>query len=195
MKLKPELIKATLADYPIIEHMWRFYIYDMGRYCGFNKGWECPTDLSFVPDDLTPYFVDPTRKAFFITIEGALAGFVLLHKVGTTPDVDWNVGEFFILAKFQGKGIGEQIAAQIFKEFPGIWEVSVIPENTGALSFWRKVISNFTGAQYSEEIKHVDYDKDQPKRYILRFDTKVHPHPKRYIQEIGQIWSGLYERK
>jgi N-acetylglutamate synthase-like GNAT family acetyltransferase len=29
--------------------------------------------------------------------------------------------------------------------------------------------------QYSEEIKQVDYDKDQPKRCILRFDSKVQP--------------------
>jgi predicted acetyltransferase len=158
----------------IIENMWRFYIYDMGRYCGFNKGWECPADLPFVPDDLTHYFIDPNRKAFFIKVDSALAGFFLLHKVGTTPEIDWSVGEFFILAKFQGKGIGEQIAGQIFKKFPGTWEVSIIPENVGALTFWRKTISSFTGGKYSEEIKEVGYDKDQPKRYILRFDTKKH---------------------
>jgi predicted acetyltransferase len=174
LELKAELIKATLADYPIIENMWRFYIYDMGRYCGLNKGWECPADLSFVPDDLTHYFVDPTRNAFFVKVDGVLAGFVLLHKVGTTPDVDWNMGEFFILAQFQGKGIGEQIADQIFKKFPGIWEVSIIPENTGALAFWRKVISHFMGRKYVEEIKEGAYDKDQPKRYIFRFDSRDH---------------------
>lgn len=53
------IIKAKANDYPIIQHMWPFYIYDMGRYCGFNPGWECPASPGFVPDDLSSYFVSP----------------------------------------------------------------------------------------------------------------------------------------
>lgn len=29
------LIKASLSDYPTIQNMARFYVYDMSRYCGF----------------------------------------------------------------------------------------------------------------------------------------------------------------
>ena len=56
LELKPQLIEATLADYPIIQNMWLFYIYELGRYCGAINGWECPVNLNFIPDDLT-YFL------------------------------------------------------------------------------------------------------------------------------------------
>ena len=171
-RLKPDLIKATLADYPLIENMWRFYVYDMGRYCGFNEGWECPADLSFVPDDLTSYFVDQTRKAFLVKVGGELAGFVLLNKVSTKPEIDWNMGEFFILGKYQGKGIGEQVAVQIFEKFPGVWEVTVTPENVGALKFWRKIITVYSDNAFSEDRKIVDYPEPHP-MIILRFISNL----------------------
>ncbi|HUX79527.1 MAG TPA: GNAT family N-acetyltransferase [Alphaproteobacteria bacterium] len=171
-KSKPELIRATLVDYPLIENMWRFYVYDMGRYCGFNEGWECPTSLSFVPDDLTRYFVDQTRKAFLVKVDDEIAGFVFLNKVGTKPEVDWNIGEFFIIGKYQGKGIAEQVAVQIFKKFPGVWEATVIQENERALGFWRKVISHYTNGHFLEEIKVVDWARRNPKRVVFYFNSK-----------------------
>lgn len=184
LKPKPDLIKATLEDYPLIENMWRFYVYDMGRYCGFNEGWECPTSLSFVPDDLTHYFVDQTRKAFLVKVGGEIAGFVLLNKVGTKPEVNWNVGEFFIHGKYQGKGIGEQAAVQIFEEFPGVWEVTVTPENKGALNFWRKVIFHYTNGHFLEEIKVVDWARRNPKRVVFYFnaENKLEELPSIYIR-------------
>lgn len=169
--LEPKIIPATIEDYPVIENMWPFYIYDMGRYCGFNKGWEDPTDLSFVSDDLTNYFRDKTRNAFLVKVGNEVAGFVFLNKVGRLPGTQWNMGEFFIIAKFQDKGIGQKVAHQIWKEYQGIWEVSVIPENKSALYFWRKVISNFTKDQYLEEIKVVDCRGQEEPRYILSFNT------------------------
>ena len=171
---KPSIIihPATITDYPFIQHMWLFYIYDMGRECGFNKGWECPANPSFVPDDITSYFNDSARRAYLIKVGDEPAGFVLLNQAGTLPDTQWNMGEFFILAKFQGKGIGTEIAHQLWKIHPGRWEVSVIPENKSALIFWRKVVSKFTGSCYVEAINDVDYDQNQPKRYVLSFDTK-----------------------
>jgi predicted acetyltransferase len=170
-----QLIQATLADYPIIQNMARFYVYDLSRSCGFiSMEWACPDDGLYESFDFKHYFEDKDRWAFLIRVDNELAGFVLLHKSGSIPEVEWVIGEFFVLAKFQGKGIGQNIADQVFKTFPGVWEISIIPENTEALAFWRKTISSFTGGKYTEEIKIVDYDKDQPKRYILNFHTKDH---------------------
>ena len=83
----------------------------------------------------------------------------------------WNAGEFFILAKFQNKGIGQLAADYIWKHHSGKWEVSVIPENKSALSFWRRAITKFTNGQFLEEIKEVDFDQAQPMRYIFCFEA------------------------
>jgi predicted acetyltransferase len=172
--LNPEIVPATMDDYPTVENMWRFYVYDMWRFCGFNKGWEDPTSLSFIPDDLTNYFLDEARKAFLINIGNELAGFVFLSKNGRLPDTQWNMSEFFILAKFQGKGIGEKVAHQIWRMYQGLWEVSVIPENKSALVFWRRAVSKFTEDQYLEELKMVEGRGHKALRYILSFNSAKH---------------------
>lgn len=38
-ELEPRLVHATVSDYSHIQNMWRFYVYDIGRECGFNIGW------------------------------------------------------------------------------------------------------------------------------------------------------------
>ncbi|MDP3560213.1 MAG: GNAT family N-acetyltransferase [Legionellaceae bacterium] len=149
-KLKPQLIEATIDDYPIIQNMWLFYIYELGRYCGLNNGWECPVNLDFIPDDLTSYFTNP-NQAFLIKVKNELAGFMLLNKKGTQLNVDWNMAEFFILAKFQGKGIGQSIVNELWKTHSGCWEISIIPENKPALAFWQYTISAITNGSYTEE--------------------------------------------
>lgn len=172
--LIPTLVAATTGDYQVIQNMARFYVYDLSRECGFiSKEWALPSDGLYECFDFKSYFEDPTKKAFLIKVDDELAGFVLLDKYVTLPNAKWNMGEFFVLAKFQGKGISSQIAYQIWNQHQGIWELRVIPENSRGLSFWHKTIINFTGNNYLEEIKDIDYDPDQPKRVIFSFDAKI----------------------
>lgn len=176
--LVPTLVAATISDYRVIQNMARFYVYDLSRECGFiSKEWALPADGLYESFDLKSYFEEQDKKAFLIKVDDELAGFVLLDKDTILPHTKWNMGEFFILAKFQGKGIGRQVAYQIWNKYPDIWEVRVIPENSRGLSFWRKAILNFTDNNYLEELKDIDYDPDQPKRVIFSFDTgnrKIH---------------------
>ncbi|WP_051131844.1 hypothetical protein [Legionella tunisiensis] len=39
---KIHLVAANLHDYPRLQNLARFYVYDMSRYCGFLPGWDCP---------------------------------------------------------------------------------------------------------------------------------------------------------
>ncbi len=170
--MHPTLVKATLEDYPCIQNLARFYVYDLSRTCGFiSKDWSAPKDELYESFDYKCYFEEKDRHPYLIKINDELAGFVLIHKQGTCPKTDWNMGEFFILAKFQGRGIGLQTAKEIWKIFPGNWEISVIPENIPALKFWRKSIQDFTNGQFQEQIKKINYDQDQPDRYILSFSS------------------------
>lgn len=172
----PHIIPATIEDYPIIQNMARFYVYNLSRDCGFiSEDWVLPADGLYESFDFKPYFQDPTRKAYLIKVKDELAGFVLLNCATTSPDTEWNMGEFFILAKFQRKGIGKKVANRIWEIHPGLWEVSILPENKRALAFWRKIISDLTDGKYSEEMKDVDFDVHRPKRCILSFDTKGYP--------------------
>jgi predicted acetyltransferase len=166
------IIPATIRDYPTIQNMARFYLYDISRSCGsISKEWAMPADGLYECDDFKSYFEDISRKAYLIKVDNELAGFVLLNKVGTNNITQWNMGEFFIIAKFQGKDFGQQVANQIWDIHTGTWEVAVIPENQPAHKFWLKTISHYV-TDYSEEIKDITYDEHQPKRIIFSFDTR-----------------------
>jgi predicted acetyltransferase len=154
--------------------MARFYVYDLSRQCGFiSKEWMIPEDGLYECFDLKPYFEDPTHRAYLIQVEQELAGFALLNPIGSCVETEWKMDEFFILAKFQGKGVGSHVATALFDKHPGRWEVTVIPENQTALSFWRKTISHYMQEQYQCETKHIRPGQSQPCRVVFTFDTRL----------------------
>lgn len=177
-----QLLPASLTDYPTIQNMARFYVYDRSGY----MGWECPENGLYECIDFKHYFENPNEKAFLIRVDNEIAGFVLLDKMHLLEPVDWNMGEFFVLAKFQGKNIASAIAKIIFKEFPGKWSVAVMPENIKAVNFWRKIIEDVSGGNYTEIFKTADELKttENPEPHamnIISFDTRS----QNYVGEIA----------
>jgi len=166
--MKIDLIKAREDDLETVQNLGRFYVYEMSKYCGFLPGWETPEKGLFECIDLSDYWHEPNCP-FVINIDNEIAGFALINKVGSTPDVDWNMGQFFILSKYQGKGIGKEVAHRLFNQFPGIWEVSQIPENRGAVEFWGKVISKYTSS--FEKTQKVIADPKPHSMIVLKFSS------------------------
>ena len=142
---------ALPADQSTIQNLARFYIYDMSRYCGRMKGWETPSNGLYECFDLSRYWKEPNRYPFLIKMDGELAGFALINKIGSVDSTDWNMGEFFIISKFQRKGVGQYVAENLFKRFPGLWEVMQIPENKAGILFWENVIQRFTQGNYEKK--------------------------------------------
>lgn len=166
--MNTSLMAATIADYPLIQNMARFYVYDLSRECGFiSPDWALPSVGLYESFDFKEYFQNLTRRAYLIKVDQETAGFVLLNQEGIFPETNWNMGEFFILAKFQGKGIGSEVARQVWDLHPGNWEVSVIPENKSAATFWRRLIENYTKQTFKESLQYIEYDQDQPYAYYF----------------------------
>lgn len=169
---KIELIPATLEDYPIIQNLGRFYVYDMSEYIGNEEGWEIPEDGLYECIDFKKYWKDKNSFPFIIRYKNELAGFAIVDKKGSDAGVEFNMAQFFIARKFKSKGIGRYVAAQCFKNFPGEWEVMVLPGNEGAYRFWRSTIkqyseNNFT--EYTREVLHLNNSK----KNIFRFNSGI----------------------
>ncbi len=177
-----QITAASLADYPVIQNMAILYVYDLSRQCGFiSPDWALPADGLYQCFDLKAYFQEATRRAFLIRVDGELAGFVLLNQKGASAaNVDWSINEFFILAKFQGKGVGKYVAQTIFTQHPGVWEVTIMPENSSALAFWQKTISAYMQQYHHYEKKLIRPGQAQPYRMVFNFDTRLK------IQELTQ---------
>ena len=165
------LSKATQEDRATIQNLGRFYVYEMSRYCGFLPDWEVPVNGLFECRDLSSYCDQSDRYAFLIKVDGELAGFVLINKIGSSPDVDWNVGEFFVVSKFQGKGVGFYVAEQIFSQFHGIWETTQMPENKAAIDFWEKVVAHYSHGQFEKTRKTIAEPKPHS-MIILKFSSQ-----------------------
>lgn len=164
--MQPTIVSAAPVDCLLIQKLWPFYVYDLGRECSTIRSWEWPTDPSFVADDITPFFGDPDKKAFFIKIEKEIAGFILIQKIEIMPDVDFFISDFFIIAKFQNQGIGKLVAIDIFNQLQGKWALGVISANKKALYFWKKTLNTYTDGHFSECLKTSDELK-----------TAQHPNP------------------
>lgn len=57
----------------------------------------------------------------------------------------WDMAEFFVLRGYRRRGIGTRIAHEVWRRFPGQWEVRVMHSNVSAHHFWAHAISIFAG--------------------------------------------------
>jgi predicted acetyltransferase len=121
------------------------YAYDFSEFHGIEIG----SDGRFGYTHLPLYWSEADRHPFLVRIDGRLAGLVLVRR-GSEVSGDataWDMAEFFVLRGYRRRGIGTQVAHQIWKQFPGRWEVRVMESNLSAFHFWLNAISEFTGEE------------------------------------------------
>jgi predicted acetyltransferase len=80
----------------------------------------------------------------------------------------WDMAEFFVLRGHRRRGIGTQIAHQLWTRFTGPWEVRMMRLNVAACQFWARAISTFTG----EVIYPVRVEKGASCWKLFSFESK-----------------------
>jgi len=157
-----ELIRATPKDQPALENLLELYAYDFSEFFPVEIG----EDGRFGYPQLPLYWSEADRHAFLLRIDGKLAGFALVKKNAATSGEGtghvWDMAEFFVLRSYRRLGAGVQMAHQIWRRFPGAWEIRVMRENTRGQNFWPRAIESFTG-----EIAAPIYMEHGAKRWTL----------------------------
>lgn len=164
-----QLIPADLADYPVIQNLGRFYVYDMSEYMGGEPGWEIPEDGLYECIDLKKYWNDKSSYPFLVRYQNEIAGFAIIDKKGSDSSIDFNMAQFFVLRKFKNKGIARAVAYQCFNAFPGTWEIMVMPGNEGAYRFWRSIIKKYTNndfLEYTKDILHFNSSRKNIFKFV-----------------------------
>jgi predicted acetyltransferase len=138
-----EVVPALLEQQPVLANLFQLYAHDFMDFCDL----ELDSDGRFSYKNLPLYWSDPRRHPFLLRIDGRLAGFVLVKRGSEVSGnaAAWDVAEFFVLRSFRRRGIGAQVAHQVWERFPGTWEVRVMEANVSALHFWEHTIATFTG--------------------------------------------------
>jgi predicted acetyltransferase len=138
-----QVIPATLDHAPVLANLLELYAHDFSEFLPLEIG----EDGRFGYPPLPLYWSDPDRHPFLVRLSGRPAGLVFVKRGSDVSgnEAVWDMAEFFILRGVRRRGIGTQVAHEVWRRFPGMWEVRVMQENVLAQGFWARSISLFTG--------------------------------------------------
>jgi predicted acetyltransferase len=131
-----ELIPARVGDAGVLANLLELYAHDFSEFRELEIG----EDGRFGYTSLGLYWSEAGRHPFLIRIEGKLAGLVLVAR----NESAWDMAEFFVMRGARRRGVGSRVAHEVWRRFPGPWEVRVIETNVAGRAFWAGVISTFT---------------------------------------------------
>jgi predicted acetyltransferase len=139
---------AAAEERVVLDHLWQLYAYDFSDIIDLDLG----PDGRFEVRAFEPYWSDPWRHAFLLRVDGALAGFALVHaqsRLTGASDV-YDMAEFFVVRRYRRRGVGRRAAFAAFDRFRGRWEVRQRPSNVAATAFWRRAIGEYTGGAFED---------------------------------------------
>lgn len=123
---------ADVGDEPVLRRLLELYRHDFSE---FDDG-DVDDGGTFGYPYLHLYWLESDRHPFIIRVDGRLAGFALVRGNETRK-----IAEFFVMRKYRRRGVGREVASDVFARFPGPWRVHQVPGNDAAVAFWRQAIT------------------------------------------------------
>jgi predicted acetyltransferase len=138
-----EVIAATFDQESVVANLFELYAHDFSEFHGVEVG----EDGRFGYPHLALYWSDAGHLPFLVRVKGKLAGFVLVRRGSQLSDdpAIWDMAEFFILRGHRRRGVGSEVAREVWQRVPGRWEVRVMESNRPGCEFWKQAIAGFTG--------------------------------------------------
>jgi predicted acetyltransferase len=161
-----EIVPSLPEQEPVLANLFELYAHDFSAFIDLELG----ADGRFGYEHLPLYWKESGRYPFLIKVNGHLAGFVFLRK-GSQISGDesiWDMTEFFIVRGYRRRGVGMKAAREIWKQFPGKWEVRVIDRNQKAKEFWGRAIGDFLG----KAINPIPFRKNGEDWHVFSFESK-----------------------
>lgn len=161
-----EVIPAAMEQEPILANLLELYIHDFSEFLDLELG----PDGRFGYKNLSRYWSQPERHPFLVQLDGKLAGFVLVKRGSEISgnETVWDMAEFFVVRGYRRRGIGTEIAHQVWRRLPGPWEVRVMHSNRPAILFWERAVSAFTG----EPVHSIAVEQDGKRWSVLSFESR-----------------------
>jgi predicted acetyltransferase len=156
-----EVLSASSKQQSIVANLLQLYAHDFSEFHDLELG----ADGRFEYKPLPLYWSDPTRHPFLVKVDCQLAGFVLVKREEKGV---WDVAEFFIARAYRRQGIGMKVAHEVWKRFPGLWQVRVMQLNGAGVNFWHRAIAAFTG----QEIDPTQVEKLGEFWLVFEFESK-----------------------
>lgn len=126
-------VSVTAAGPPedaALTNLSEFWHYDFSEILGADVG----EDGRFGSRGFDRPLAETER--FLIRVDGHLAGFACLQR----HEGAYRLDRFFVMRKYRRRGIGELALRQLLGVRPGLWTLTVRPQNVAALGFWRRTL-------------------------------------------------------
>jgi predicted acetyltransferase len=141
------------------------YAHDFSEFHNLELG----ADGRFGYQHLPLYWREPDRHPFLVRADGQLAGLVLVKR---GPEISgkestWDMAEFFVVRGYRRRGIGTGIAHEIWRRFPGHWQVRVMESNQSARQFWAHAVSEFVG----EAVYPLNVEEGGERWHVFSFES------------------------
>jgi predicted acetyltransferase len=138
-----DVVAPSPDEEPLLANLLELYAHDFSEFFDLDIG----EDGRFGYRSLHLYWSEPRRHPFFIRVDGKPAGLVFVRKGSELSGRDdvWDMAEFFVVRGCRRRGIGMRAAHEIWKRFPGMWEVRVMQANVPAQRFWGRAASLYAG--------------------------------------------------
>jgi predicted acetyltransferase len=144
--LEVEVLPATPEQQPILANLLELYAHDFSAFHQLALG----QDGRFGYKELPLYWCDNDRHPLLIRVGGSLAGLAFVRRGSRTSGNSnvWDMAEFFVIRGYRRRGVGIYVAHQIWRRFPGPWEIRVMESNRPALRFWEQAVNSFAGGRF-----------------------------------------------
>jgi predicted acetyltransferase len=145
----PEVVSATAEHRTLLRQLFELYCHDFSPMTGDDVR----ADGRYTGDDFLAGWPERGPRIFLLRVAGQWAGFAWVGRGSYTRPGEadhWLMEEFCILRKYRRQGLGQRLAARLFDQFPGTWEIGEIPANTDAQAFWRRILGRYTQDRFTE---------------------------------------------
>jgi predicted acetyltransferase len=161
-----EVIPAAPDQEPILANLLELYAHDFSEFHNLELG----PDGRFGYKHLSLYWREPGRYPFLVKVDGQLAGLVLVKRgeEGSRDENVWDMAEFFVVRGYRRRGIGTGVAHEVWRRFPGRWQVRVMESNRAAYRFWTKAISEFLG----ETVRPLSVEDNGERWHVFSFESQ-----------------------
>jgi predicted acetyltransferase len=158
--------RTSAADRVVLERLWLLFRHDMSEFEGRLPN----PDGSFRSERLESALSDPDWCGYLFYRDDRPAGFAFVRSLSGPARV---LNSFFVVRGARRSGVGLQAVKAVVAEHPGPWEVAFQDANARAVAFWRRVATEVTGSDWSEERRQVPGDPSSPPDVWITFDTTL----------------------
>ncbi len=132
----------------LLRRLCPLYLHDLSQFTDFYR---LDSRARWTPNFCEDWLTNPLIDPFLLKASADVVGFAIVSHAPfrhMSTDRDHKLLEFFIAAPSRRAGFGRAAASLVFDRFPGSWELSIIPANSGATSFWNSILAAYTSMNF-----------------------------------------------